>query len=107
MIPQKDKCSDADAYDTYGDTWYDGKLALRYCASLTVPKGQCVQLDLDDTGLVQRAGFPVPGGSIPGRQAGLHRLVRSGRRAARAPGTLLAAMLMPTPEVQTNTPKVC
>ncbi|GAA3438738.1 hypothetical protein [Kutzneria kofuensis] len=55
VIPQKDKCNDVDAYDSYGDSWFDGKLALRYCASLSVPKGQCVQLDLDDTGLVERA----------------------------------------------------
>jgi hypothetical protein len=55
VIPQQQKCSDTDPYDSYGDGWYDGKLALRYCASLSVPKGQCVQLDLDDTGFVERA----------------------------------------------------
>jgi hypothetical protein len=55
VIPQKEKCADTDAYDSYGDGWYDGKLALRYCASLMVPKGQCVQLDLDGTGFVERA----------------------------------------------------
>lgn len=54
VIPRSNKCQDADEYDTYGDTWYDDKLSLRYCASLSVPKGQCVQLDLNDTGLVER-----------------------------------------------------
>ena len=54
VIPQKDKCSAADEYDSYGDTWYDDDLSLRYCASLNVPKGQCVRTDLNDTGLVER-----------------------------------------------------
>ena len=55
VIPRQNKCEDADDYDSFGDTWYDDKLSLRYCASLSVPKGQCVQLDLNDTGLVERA----------------------------------------------------
>jgi hypothetical protein len=53
VIPQKDECTSA-KYDGYGDSWYSEKAGLRYCASLAVPKGQCVQLDLDDTGLVRR-----------------------------------------------------
>ena len=66
VIPRQNKCADADDYDSYGDTWYDDKLSLRYCASLSVPKGQCVQLDLNDTGLVQRAacaGATAPSGA--------------------------------------------
>ena len=63
VIPQTQKCSESDAYDSYGDSWYDGKLSLRYCASLTVPKGQCVQLDLDDTGLVKRADCTAASGA--------------------------------------------
>ena len=52
VIPQKSKC--VGDFDTYGDTWYDDETSIRYCASLTVPKGQCVKLDLDGSGLVER-----------------------------------------------------
>jgi hypothetical protein len=52
VIPQKSKCTGD--FGTFGDTWYDDETAIRYCASLTVPKGQCVKMDLDGSGLVQR-----------------------------------------------------
>lgn len=52
VLPQKSKCDDD--FGSYGDTWYDDDLAIRYCASLAVPKGQCVKMDLEGSGLVER-----------------------------------------------------
>jgi hypothetical protein len=54
VIPRKSTCADAGDFDSYGDTWYDGDLSIRYCASLAVPKGQCVKMDLEGSGLVER-----------------------------------------------------
>ncbi|MFI9380266.1 hypothetical protein [Kutzneria sp. NPDC052558] len=52
VIPKSSKCPAV--FDSYGDTWYDDEVSTRYCASLAVPKGQCVKMDLDGTGLVER-----------------------------------------------------
>ncbi|QUQ68083.1 LppU/SCO3897 family protein [Kutzneria sp. CA-103260] len=52
VIPQKSKCPGD--FGKYGDNWYSDESAIRYCASLTVPKGQCVKMDLEGSGLVER-----------------------------------------------------
>ena len=53
VIPKATQC--VGDFDAFGDHWYDDDTSLRYCASLAVPKGQCVKADLSDTGVVERA----------------------------------------------------
>jgi hypothetical protein len=52
VIPKTSKCPAV--FDSFGDSWYDDEVSTRYCASLAVPKGQCVKMDLDGSGLVER-----------------------------------------------------
>jgi hypothetical protein len=53
VIPKSTQC--VGDFDSFGDHWYDDDTSLRYCASLAVPKGQCLKADLSDTGVVERA----------------------------------------------------